>query len=97
MPDPSRLDPLIHAPVRLAIVSALAGVEAMSFVALRDATATTDGNLSAHLVKLEEAGYVAVDKSFVGRKPHTTARLTDAGRRAFVAYLDALAAFLPKG
>ena len=96
MPDPTRLDPLIHAPVRLAIVGALAAVESMAFTALREATSSTDGNLSAHLGKLEEAGYVAVEKSFVGRNPLTTIRLTDLGRDAFLAYLDALAEFLPR-
>lgn len=96
MADPGQLDPVIHAPVRLAILSALLGAEQMAFTALREATRATDGNLSAHLTKLEEAGYVAIDKSFAGRKPLTTVRLTDAGRAAFEAYLDALEAILPR-
>jgi DNA-binding MarR family transcriptional regulator len=63
---------------------------------LRDAVATTDGNLSTHLTKLEDAGYVAVAKAFVGRKPVTTISLTEVGRTRFREYLDALEALLPR-
>ena len=82
------LDPLVHAPVRLAILSVLANVEDADFVFLREATGTTDGNLSTHLSKLEKAGYIAVRKEFRGRKPHTTCAITRTGRAAFVAYLE---------
>jgi DNA-binding transcriptional ArsR family regulator len=84
------LDPLVHAPVRLAALSVLADVEDADFVFLRDSIGTTDGNLSAHLTKLEEAGYVKIKKAFVGKKPHTTCAITRRGRRAFVTYLKQL-------
>ncbi|MEQ1507788.1 MAG: transcriptional regulator [Myxococcota bacterium] len=90
------LDPRIHAPVRLAILSALLPAESMSFTMLRDAVRATDGNLSTHLTKLEDAGYVAVGKQFVGKKPLTTVRLTALGRDRFRLYLDALDALLPR-
>jgi DNA-binding transcriptional ArsR family regulator len=96
MADPGSLDPVIHAPLRLAVMSALLPVERMSFTALRDAVGATDGNLASHVAKLEEAGYVAVDKQFVARKPLTTYALTDLGRERFLAYLDALEALLPR-
>jgi DNA-binding transcriptional ArsR family regulator len=96
MGDPSSLDPLIHAPVRLAILSALLGVDHLSFTELREIVGATDGNLATHAAKLEEAGYVEVDKQFVGRKPHTTYRLTELGRSQFLTYLDALEALLPR-
>ena len=89
------LDPIIHAPVRLAILSALLPVEEIAFVELRSRLGTTDGNLSAHVGKLEAAGYVEVRKQFAERKPLTTYRLTEVGRRAFMAYLTALEALLP--
>ena len=89
------LDPLIHAPVRLRIMSALLPVDQLGFTELRDVVATTDGNLATHTRKLEQAGYVEATKQFVGRKPLTTFRLTDAGRVAFQDYLDALEALLP--
>ncbi len=84
------LDPLVHAPVRLAVLSVLAGVEDADFVFLRESIGTTDGNLSTHLARLEEAGYVRIRKTFVGKKPHTTCAMTRKGRKAFVAYLGQL-------
>jgi DNA-binding HxlR family transcriptional regulator len=84
------LDSLIHERVRLGIVSALAGHESVRFVDLRDALGLTDGNLSAHARKLEDAGYVACVKSFVGRTPRTEYALTDLGRRELTRYLDHL-------
>lgn len=90
-----KLDPLVHAPVRLAILSALVPVESIEFTALREQTGATDGNLATHLAKLEKAGYVAVHKRFVGRKPRTTYTMTERGRAAFDAYLRALEALLP--
>ena len=84
------LDPLVHAPVRLAVLSVLAGVEDADFVFLRESIGTTDGNLSTHLARLEEAGYVRIRKTFVGKKPHTTCGITRKGRKAFVTYLEQL-------
>src|SRR5215472_7920476 len=84
------LDPMLHERGRLAIVSVLAAVEGLTFTELRDSLGMTDGNLSVHLQKLEEKGYVAIDKQFVGRRPQTTCRLSKAGRRAFTQYLDHL-------
>ena len=93
--DLGRIDEVIHGRVRLGIMAYLSGAEAADFNTLKARLQTTDGNLSVHLRKLEEAGFVAVTKSFVGRKPLTEARLTEEGRTAFVAYLDAMAGLLP--
>ena len=68
----AELDPTLHERGRLAIVSVLAAVDRLTFTELRDALGMTDGNLSVHLQKLEEHGYVAIDKQFVGRRPQTT-------------------------
>ncbi|MEN0060762.1 MAG: transcriptional regulator [Myxococcota bacterium] len=97
MGDPKALDPVIHAPLRLAIMSALIPVERIAFTVLRDQLGATDGNLASHLGKLEKAGYVAVEKRFVERKPQTRVSLTEPGRDAFLAYLDALHKLLPDG
>ncbi len=91
------LDPLLHERGRLAIVSVLAAVESLSFTELRDQVEMTDGNLSIHLQKLEEKGYVATEKRFVGRRPQTTCRLTRSGRTAFSSYLDHLEAIVRQG
>ena len=80
------IDPLIHAPARLQIVMQLFVVEAADATFLLNRTGLTWGNLSSHLTKLEEAGYVAVEKTFKGKKPWTMIRLTDAGREAFQRY-----------
>ena len=93
--DISRIDEVIHGRIRLGIMAYLSGAEAADFNTLKARLQTTDGTLSVHLRKLEEAGFVAVTKSFVGRKPLTEARLTEEGRTAFVAYLDAMAGLLP--
>ncbi len=85
---PPALDRLIHERVRLGIVSALAAGEQLSFNDLKRLLDTSDGNLSVHARKLEEAGYVACLKSFDDRTPKTEYRLTDAGRAALEAYLD---------
>jgi DNA-binding HxlR family transcriptional regulator len=84
---PLELDRLIHERLRLGIVSALAANERLSFNDLKRLLRTTDGNLSVHARKLEEAQYVACDKSFDGRVPRTQYRLTAAGRRALDKYL----------
>jgi DNA-binding transcriptional ArsR family regulator len=93
-PTPASLDRLIHDRTRLAIISALAAQQAMSFSDLKAATETTDGNLSVHARKLEEAGYVACTKGFDGRLPRTEFSLTDAGRKALKKYLDHMEAII---
>jgi DNA-binding HxlR family transcriptional regulator len=82
------LDRVIHERMRLAIVSALAVNESLSFNELKHLLETTDGNLSVHARKLEEAGYVVCSKTFEGRVPRTDYRLSDAGRRALERYLS---------
>lgn len=89
--DIGKLDDVIHGRVRLGIMAYLADAEVADFTELKDLLALTQGNLSIHLRKLEDAGYIAIDKSFVGRKPLTRARITEAGRTAFAAYLEAIA------
>ncbi|HEU5452338.1 MAG TPA: transcriptional regulator [Terriglobales bacterium] len=84
------LDPLIHERIRLAIVSALAVNEKLSFNELKRLLNTTDGNLSVHARKLEEAGYIECDKHFEGRMPKTEYRLSASGRRALQRYLDGM-------
>lgn len=86
--DHSGLDDVIHGRIRLGVVAYLASVESALFTELRDTVGATDGNLSAHVGKLEEAGYVSVAKSFVGRKPRTRLALTDRGRQAWNNWLD---------
>ena len=93
--DIGRIDDVIHGRIRLGIMAFLSGADTADFNTLKTRLQTTDGNLSVHLRKLEEAGLVAVEKSFNGRKPLTQARLTEAGRTAFVEYLDAMVALLP--
>lgn len=89
--DIARIDDVIHGRVRLGIMAFLSGADSANFNELKARLQTTDGNLSVHLRKLEEAGFVQVGKRFEGRKPLTEARMTEAGRAAFVAYLDAMA------
>lgn len=88
------LNQLIHERVRLGIVSALAVNGTLPFTELRDLLGTTDGNLSAHARRLEDAGYVLCHKSFEGRTPRTEFELTDQGRRALQAYLDHMEAII---
>ena len=92
--SPLELDRLIHERLRLGIISALAVNEALTFNDLKRLLQTTDGNLSVHARKLEEADYVACDKSFAGRLPRTEYRLTAAGRRAFEKYLSHMEALI---
>jgi DNA-binding transcriptional ArsR family regulator len=82
------LDRLLHDPMRLSITSALAAGGEMSFTDLKVALKATDGNLSVHARKLEDAGYVSCEKGFAGRTPRTAYKLTAAGRRALEKYLD---------
>ena len=88
--DPAELDRLIHERLRLHIVSALAVNQSMTFNELKHELKTTDGNLSVHARKLEEAGYVTCSKFFEGRLPKTEFRLTAAGRGALERYLDSM-------
>lgn len=85
--DHAAIDDVVHGRIRLGILAYLAAVDSALFAEVRDRVGATDGNLSAHLRKLEEAGYVRVDKSFVGRRPQTKLSLTAAGRTAFGAWL----------
>ena len=91
---PGELDRLIHERLRLGIVSALAVNDSLSFSDLKKLMKTTDGNLSVHARKLEEADYIACTKSFEGRMPKTQYRLTAAGRRALERYLDHMEALI---
>ena len=88
------LDRVIHERMRLGIVSALAANDALTFTELRGLLQTTDGNLSVHARKLEDAGYVTCTKGFEGRVPRTEYRLTSAGRRALARYLDHMEALI---
>ncbi|MGD0484656.1 MAG: transcriptional regulator [Gemmatimonadales bacterium] len=90
----SELDRLIHERIRLGIVSALAVNESLSFNELKGLMKTTDGNLSVHARKLEDAEYIVCRKSFDGRVPRTEYRLTASGRRALERYLDHMAALI---
>jgi DNA-binding MarR family transcriptional regulator len=92
--SPLALDRLIHERLRLGIVSALAVNERLSFNDLKRLLQTTDGNLSVHARKLEEADYIACEKSFEGRLPRSEYRLTAAGRRAFEKYLAHMEAII---
>jgi len=90
MPDLPELNPVVHGRLRLALLSLLVSVEAAEFTWLRNKTEATDGNLGAQLLKLEEAGYVVVEKKFVLRKPQTLYRITETGRQALTEYVRAL-------
>jgi DNA-binding MarR family transcriptional regulator len=84
------IDQVIHAPARLTVLTYLYVVESADFRFLKNVTGLTWGNLSSHVSKLEEAGYVAVEKEFRGKKPHTMLHLTDEGRAAFRAYKQSM-------
>ena len=88
--------PLIHERLRLGIISALAGNESLTFNELKTAVKTSDGNLSVHARKLEDAGYLRCTKSFEGRTPRTEYSLTSAGRRALERYLDHMEALISR-
>jgi DNA-binding HxlR family transcriptional regulator len=92
--DIAGIDEVIHGRLRLGIMAFLSGAGTADFNALKTKLQASDGNLSVHLRKLEDAGYVSIEKTFVGRKPHTTVALTDVGRAAFIRYLDAMAALV---
>ena len=86
----AKVDELIHAPTRLAIVSLLAASEWVEFQFIRDSVGLSDSALSKQLTTLEEVGYVDIDKRFIGKRPRTSARLTGFGRRAFDGHVAAL-------
>ena len=94
--NPVALDPIIHVRVRLGIVSALAVEESLTFNQLKERLDTSDGNLSVHARRLEEAGYVEIRKSFDGRIPRTDYRLTETGRQALQRYLDHMEALIER-
>jgi DNA-binding MarR family transcriptional regulator len=84
------LDPLLHSQLRLGVMAILMSVEEADFVYLKEKTQSTAGNLSVQLDKLSEAGYIKVEKSFVGKKTHTACRILPLGRNAFASYVQAL-------
>lgn len=88
------LDPLLHSQLRLAIVSILMSAVEADFVYLKEQTQATAGNLSVQIDKLREAGYIAVEKTFEGKKPRTVCRMTDTGRRAFEDYVQTVKLYL---
>jgi DNA-binding MarR family transcriptional regulator len=83
-------DPTIHSPARLSVLTYLYVVEQADFVFLKNMTGLTWGNLSTHLSRLEEAGYVDIEKGYQGKKPQTMVRLTDEGRAAFRGYKETM-------
>ena len=92
--DLGRIDDVIHGRLRLGVMVYLADVETAEFTELKTVLEATQGNLSVHLKKLEEAGYVAIDKSFRDNKPLTRVSITREGRQAFAAYLQALSGLI---
>lgn len=88
------LNPLLHSQLRLAVMSILMNVEEAEFVYLREKTESTAGNLSVQLDKLSSAGYISVEKGFVGKKTRTTCQITEEGRKAFEDYVDALKQYI---
>jgi DNA-binding transcriptional ArsR family regulator len=107
MPEPSQnsgelhplanIDRMVHEPARLMVLSYLDAVQSADFVFLMHLTGLTWGNLSSHLSKLEEAGYVATEKEFVNKKPHTMIHLTDRGRAALQSYRVTMQRVLNEG
>ncbi len=94
---PDDLDAIIHERVRLAIVSALAVATELSFGELKSTLGLSDGNLSAHSKSLQQAGYIEIEKSVKGRRPHTTMRLSPLGHEAFRKYVQTLRKIIDKG
>ena len=92
----TELDRLIHEPARLLIVTILSTVESADFLFLQRETNLTRGNLSAHLSKLEEAGYVKIEKTFKGKLPLTVCKLTETGQKAFDGYRQQMQNFITK-
>jgi DNA-binding transcriptional ArsR family regulator len=96
-PPHDRLDETIHQRTRLAIMASLAAVDSLDFNELKALLALTDGNLSTHLSALEKAGYVVIVKTFRGKKPHTSVRMTRQGRAALAEYVELLRRILEPG
>ncbi len=92
-----KLDPVIHAPVRLAVVTVLSQVKEAEFNFIKETTGTTDGNLSTHLTKLEKADFISITKGYSGKKPLTTCRLTQKGHNAYRKYLQSIQSYLQAG
>jgi len=92
--DYRALDDILHSRIRLSVVSVLARCEEAEFTWVRDAVGATDGNLTTHCRKLEEAGYIVINKRFVDRKPATFFRLTNTGRTALLEYARQLATYI---
>jgi DNA-binding MarR family transcriptional regulator len=90
------LDPLLHSQLRLAVVSLLMSVDSADFTFIREKTNATAGNLSVQIDKLAEAGYIAVEKSFKGKRPLTTCRITKNGVKAFEEYVNNLKDYIKK-
>jgi DNA-binding MarR family transcriptional regulator len=90
------LDPLLHSQLRLAVMSLLLSLESAEFTFLKDKTQSTAGNLSVQLDKLSEAGYIQIEKSFKGKKPLTTCRITKKGIKAFKDYVSILKQYINK-
>jgi DNA-binding MarR family transcriptional regulator len=90
------LDPLLHSQLRLAIMSLLLTMEAAEFTLIKEKTNATAGNVSVQLDKLSEAGYITVVKSFKGKKPVTTCKITKKGIKAFEVYVEALKQYIDK-
>ncbi len=88
------LDPLLHSQLRLGVMSLLISVESADFTWLREKTNSTAGNLSVQLDKLSEAGYISIEKSFKGKKPLTTCRITKKGLKAFEDYVNSLKEYI---
>jgi DNA-binding MarR family transcriptional regulator len=88
--DIGKIDEVIHGRIRLGIMAYLMAAEVADFTALKVKLETTDGTVSVHMRKLEDAGYVSIEKTYKGRRPLTRIRLTPVGREAFRAYLDAI-------
>jgi DNA-binding MarR family transcriptional regulator len=92
--DHTALDDVLHGRLRLGVMAYLSTVSPAPFLELKTKVNATDGNLSTHLSKLEDAGYVKIEKTFLGKKPHTLVHLTAKGRNAWIAYLNKLQALI---
>ena len=94
--DYRQLDDIIHSRIRLAVMSILVGIERAEFIFLKNQVDTSDGNLSVHLRKLEDANYIKVKKKFMKRKPVSSYQITEKGRDAFRRYIEKLEKFLKR-
>ena len=90
------LDPLLHSELRLGVMSILISVESADFTYIRKQTGSTAGNLSVQLEKLSQAGYITIEKSFSGKMPRTTCRISQVGMNAFKEYVEALQTYIAK-